>query len=173
MTFAIAVGFDIVLTKKMLQKIIEIAESNINPYMKINKIPPHLTISLFETNEETKINEVFKDICLRVPKEVIQISDVGIFEPKVIYFAPNKSDSLLQLNMLINNKLIAAGIEPDIYYLSNQWIPHITLGAQLTLHELYMALDIVKKDFEPFCAIIERVILAKCNPYAEIIEFII
>jgi DNA-binding protein WhiA len=71
-----------------LRKIIEIAESNFNPYMVKNKIPPHLTISLFETNTEVDLDKILKDIRINVSRKRIKINDVGKFEPMVIYFAP-------------------------------------------------------------------------------------
>lgn len=173
MTYAIAVCFDMESTDKMKQKIIEIAESNINPYMISNKIPPHLTISLFETDDELEVHKVLKDIFSKVSREHIKVSSVEMFQPKVIYYSPKKSEFLIKLNEIITNKLIQIGIEPDKYYLPDRWVPHIALGVQLTFIELIRALEIVKRDFEPFNTIIEKVVLAKCNPYREIIEYFI
>lgn len=171
MTYAIAVDFDIESTDKMRKKIIEIAQSNINPYMVINKIRPHLTISLFEAANELEANEVFKDICTYVTSDPIKVCNIGMFEPKVIYYAPTRSEFLISLNKITTNKLFEVGINPDEYYLPEQWVPHIALGVQLTSIELIQALEIVKRNFEPFNAMIEKVVLAECNPYKEILEY--
>lgn len=173
MIYAVALGFDIESTERMRKKTIEIAESNINPYMVNNKITPHLTISLFETDDEFNAHKIFKYICLKVSRELVQICSIGTFEPKVVYYEPYKSDFLVVLNDVLTNTLIKIGIEPDQYYLPSRWVPHIALGVQLTSDELMRALKIVKKDFEPFNAIIEKVVLAKCNPYNEIDKYIV
>lgn len=173
MTYAIAVGFDVESTEKMRRKIVEIAESNINPYMVSNKVPPHLTISLFETDNEVELHKVLEDVRLKISRKRIRINSVEMFEPRVIYYAPDKADFLVELNEATTNKLFEIGIKPDKYYLPDNWVPHIALGVQLTLDELKMALEIVKKDFIPFDSIIQKVVLAKCNPYKEIVEYTI
>jgi 2'-5' RNA ligase len=173
MTYAIALEFDIEVTERINKKIIEIAESNINPYMVSNKIPPHLTLSLFEVGDELGLHNVLKYICGYVTGELVEIHSVGMFEPKVIYYALKNSDFLIGLNEMTTNKLIEIGIRIDEYYLPDKWVPHIALGVQLTSNELRQALGVVERDFEPFTTIIEKVVLAKCNPYKEIVECII
>ena len=168
MIYAIAIHFDVESTEKINEKIIEIAESNINPYMVNNKIPPHLTISLFETFDEFNREKFLKAIYLNTERESIEIYDIAMFEPKVIYYAPKKSDFLIELNQIATKKLIELGIESDKYYLSDNWVPHIALGVQLTCSEIERAYEIVKKDFEAFTVRIEKIVLAKCNPYSEI-----
>ena len=173
MTYAIAVEFDIESTEKIRQKIIKIVQSNINPYMLNNRISPHLTISLFEIGDEILLNKRLEDICLKVSKERIQISGVGMFEPKVVYYEPIMSDFLIGLNKVITSMLVESGIKPDQYYLPGKWVPHIALGVQLTLDELIKAIDIIKKDFQPFDVVIEKIVLARCNPYKEIVQYTI
>ena len=115
MIYAIAVDFDKESTEKIRGKIIEIADSNVNPYMVNNKISPHLTLSLFEADDEVKLHKVLKEMSLIVSRKPILINSIGMFEPKVIYYSPSKSDTLIELNITITNKLVKSAIDPDKY----------------------------------------------------------
>ncbi len=83
MTYAVSLGFDVESTEKTRKKIIEITESNINSYMVDNNITPHLIISFFQTDNEFNAHEVFKYICLKVPRKLVQICSIGTFEPSL------------------------------------------------------------------------------------------
>lgn len=169
MTYAIALSFDEESMDKMQKKINEIADAGINPYMVSYQVPPHLTISLFEADNEAELSNFVKGIHLGLPKQ-LQMDRVDFFVPKVIYLSPKKSDYLIELNKRTTDRLIEKGISPDTYYLPDKWVPHIALGVQLTLDELRKAIKIVEKDFRPICATINKTVLAKCNPYKEIDE---
>lgn len=141
--------------------------------MLTNKISPHLTLSLFESDDELKLHNITKGIFPKLSRQSIFINRVGAFEPEVIYLAPRKTSYLLNLNNVITKNLIVNGIVPDNYYLPDMWIPHISLGVQLTSDELVKVLEIVKKDFVPFKVAVEKLVLVKCNPYKKIVEYII
>ena len=173
MLYAIALGFDEGSTEFIKRKIYGLVEHGINPYMVNNKIPPHLTISLFDTCNEAVALNTFKDISAYVPKTSMQICSIGMFEPRVIYYKPEKSDFLITLNQKVTNKLLESSITPDSYYLPDNWVPHVALGVKLTSEELIKALSIIKQDMVSFEVQIKKVVLAKCDPYMEISESIL
>ena len=49
----------------------------------------------------------------------------------------------------------------------NRWVPHVGIALKLTPDALDVAFDIVREMFTPFEATVERIVLAKAEPYEE------
>lgn len=95
MDYAIALYFDPVTEAKFNNIINAIAESGINRYMVDTKIPPHITLSFFDTNQiDTVINELdnhYNDFS----SENVKWASIGVFVPQVLFAAPVLNEYLL------------------------------------------------------------------------------
>ena len=170
MEYAIALYFD-EKTEEIINSLIKkISNKTGNKYMVDNKIPPHITISLFQYNGEIDtIMEIIESNISSFHKNTITIASIGIFNPSVLFIAPLINDYLLRLNKKINeiintnDKMIF-----DKNYMENQWVPHISLGVKLDENELISGIKTLVENFNILDVGIDRVGFAKCNPYKDI-----
>ena len=169
-------GYAIVLyfnekTEEIINSLIKnIANKTGNKYMVDNKIPPHITISLFHYDGEIDtVMEIIENNISFFHKNNITTASIGIFNPSVLFIAPVINDYLLELNKRINEIInINNKILLDKNYMENQWIPHISLGVKLNENELINGVKELAENFKILDIGIDRVGLAKCNPYKDI-----
>jgi len=152
------------------QNIIElIAESGISNYVTDTKIPPHISIAAFTTdNVDPIISKLDGHISDFKPGNIVWPS-LGMFVPNVLFFAPVLNEYLL--NACINiNRLIEplSTVGERGMYLPYNWIPHTTLASKLDNDGLKKAIDITVKRFSFVAGKSNRLILVKSDPYEEI-----
>ena len=172
MEYAIALYFD-EKTEEIINSLIKkITNKTGNKYMVDNKIPPHITISLFQYNEKIDtVIEIIENNISFFRRNNIIIASIGIFNPSVLFIVPVINDYLLELNKNINEIInINDKILLDKNYIKNQWIPHISLGVKLNENELIIGVKTLVEDFKILDIDIEidRVGFAECNPYKDI-----
>jgi 2'-5' RNA ligase len=141
-----------------------------NKYMLDNDIPPHLTLSLFRHSNIDEIQELIdKNIFFWNPIN-IKLSSIGIFNPNVLFLTPVPNNSIIELNQKTNELLIKSNenINIDKNYATNNWVPHIALAVKLNQDELINGIKIITREYEPIGGEINRIALAKCNPYKDI-----
>jgi hypothetical protein len=170
MEYAIVLYFDEKKEETINSLIKKIANKNGNNYMVDNKIPPHITISLFQYNEKIDtIIEIIENNISFFRRNNIIIASIGIFNPSVLFIAPVINDYLLELNKKINEIInISDEIIFDKYYIENQWVPHISLGVKLDENELINGVKTLVENFKILDIEIDRVGFAECNPYKDI-----
>ena len=170
MEYAIALYFDEEIEENINSLILEIANKTENKYMVDNKIPPHITISLFQYNEKIDtIIEIIENNISFFRRNNIIIASIGIFNPSVLFIAPVINDYLLELNKKINEIInINEEIIFDKNYIENQWVPHISLGVKLDENELINGVKTLVENFKILDIEIDRVGFAECNPYKDI-----
>ena len=170
MEYAIVLYFDEKKEETINSLIKKIANKNGNNYMVDNKIPPHITISLFQYNEKIDtVIEIIENNISFLHKNNITIASIGIFNPSVLFIVPVINDYLLELNKNINEILNTNDeIIFDKNYIENQWIPHISLGVKLNENELIIGVKTLVEDFKILDIEIDRVGFAECNPYKDI-----
>jgi len=151
--------------------LIEQVARKTNNYMIDNKIPPHITISMFSTSDINKAEHVvsshiheFKEL---TQCELLWVS-IGAFVPQVLFAAPVMNQQLINACEMINRFL-----EPEIdslnrYYQFNSWVPHTTLATKMTKDELICAVEVASLKFTPLSGYVNRIALARCNPYKEL-----
>jgi len=169
MDYAIVLYFDRD-TEDYFNKIInDIAHSGVNNYIVDIKMPPHITVSFFHTNEINNIINLFDKNYLSFTTDTIIWASLGVFIPQVLYAAPVLSKYLLDVcdktNQLI--KPYAEGGVSELY-LPYNWVPHTSLALKLNHNELKISFDIAIQQFTAITGKSNRLALAECNPYKEI-----
>jgi len=170
MEYAIALYFDEEIEENINSLILEIANKTENKYMVDNKIPPHITISLFQYNGEINtVMEIVENNISLFHRNSITIASIGIFNPNVLFIAPVINDYLIELNRKVNEIInINDKILLDKNYIENQWVPHISLGVKLNENELINGVKTLVENFKVLDIGINRIGLARCNPYKNI-----
>jgi 2'-5' RNA ligase len=170
MDYAVVLFFDKNTEDKINELIKKIAQNNGNNYMLENKIPPHLTISLFEyDNQINSIIELLDKNISCVNIQNMYFVSIGIFNPNVLFLSPVIDNDLLELNKYMNKLLEENNVNKiDQNYLGNQWVPHASLGVKLNEKELLDGLNILINNYQKINARINRIALVECNSYKEL-----
>ena len=167
--YAIILCFDSDTESKFNRIIESIAGRGISSYMTDIKIPPHITLSCFRTeNIETIVNKL--DGCVPGFKPGnITWASLGAFVPNVLFAAPVLNEQLLNACININRLIKPFSTAGDNgHYLPYQWVPHTALAVKLSNGELKKAFDIVAEQFVPINGKSNRILIAECNPFKAI-----
>lgn len=169
MNYAVVLKFDRETENKIQELIDEVAEITGCDYMKQIKIPPHITVSaLVSDNEEALLLEM-KSIAELVNKDFIYFANIGVFNPLVIYLGPVMNEFLQNTCRTVNERLLKyADVGNRGQYLPNQWVPHAAVAVKLTPDTLKEAFAVVQEKFSAFGAAVEKITLARTEPYKEL-----
>lgn len=169
MYYAVTLEFDKETEGKIQWMIDEVARVTGCDYMKRQNVPPHVTVSgLVGENEEALLSEMEK-IAATMSKTPIRFVNIGVFNPLVIYLGPLMNEFLLDTCKLVNERLLQyAEVGNKGNYLPNHWVPHAAIAVKLTPEALKEAFAIVQEAFTPFEGMVERIVLARAEPYEEI-----
>jgi 2'-5' RNA ligase len=168
--YLISAYFDPKTTKQLQRFINTVAEKTGNTYMLENNVPPHLTISSFETREPKKLFSIFYELG-NIKCGAVNIISVGAFMPYVLYASPVLNGYLQNLSENVYEKI--SKMEDTAVskcYRPYQWIPHITLGKKLDREQMLAAFEAMQIHFMPLKGQIVRLGLAKTNPHRDIAE---
>ena len=168
--YLISIYFDSITDQKIREIIGQIAKNSQNKAMLDGNIPPHITISAFESRQE-----------LQKEKQIISLLDapfskleshplsVGAFFPHVIYLAPVLNSYLHNISLTVSQHLQTIenlSIRP--YYQPFQWLPHTTVAKNLSAQEMLRAFETLQKSFGMFSGKVTKIGLSKTNPYHDI-----
>lgn len=163
--YLISVYFDNKTEDQIQSYINDVEMSCGNTFMKDNSVPPHMTISAFETRDEACVVEMLTSTMSNIKKNKIEWVTVGTF-PTVIFIQPVLNEYLHSLSSLVYDSLVnLPNTKVSKYYKPFSWLPHATIAKQLTEEEMREAFSVLHKSFGVFEGEIVRIELAKKNPY--------
>ncbi len=170
--YLISIYFDEKTNKIIEQYIKQVARETGNTFMLDAKVPPHITISGFETAKEQKVVDMLTEEVSKFQQGKLQWVTVGAFLPYVIYIAPVLNEHLHNISCAIYSGLQKV---PDVsisnYYRPFQWLPHTTIGKKLSKGQLKVAFEVMQNNFGVFEGMVTKVGLAKTNPYRDVAVF--
>ena len=170
--YLVSIYFDEKADQRIRGMIKQVAEKTGNSFMLDGNVPPHITVSAFETNDEDTAVCVLKKVANSLQRGEIQWASVGQFFPYVIYAAPVLNQYLHEMSARVYGELSQCeGIKVSPYYRPFQWLPHTTIGKKLSKEEMQVAFQVLQNSFGMFSGQVIRIGLAKTNPYQEIINF--
>lgn len=100
--YLISIYFDENTENKIRRLIHKVAKKSGNHYMEEAKVPPHITVSAFETDQEKRIIELFDSKIQEIKRGKLQWVSIGVFNPHVIFLAPVLNEYLHNLSVLVN-----------------------------------------------------------------------
>ncbi len=167
--YLVSLYFDEKANNRIQQYINLVAENSGNPYMIDGEVPPHITISAFETDEEHKVIELLDDVCTKMKRGMIQWVSIGVFLPYVIFLSPVLNHYLHQLSVHIYDSIVGIkDISVSKYYQPLQWMPHTTIGKKLSKEEMRVSFQTLQDNFSMFQGVVTQIGLSKTQPYEEI-----
>ena len=170
--YLISIYFDEKTNKNIQNLITKVAKKTGNDFMIEGNVPPHITISAFETKQETEVSERLAVVASGLQQGKLRWVSVGSFLPNVIFIAPVLNEYLQNMTQSIYEKM--ESVEETImnpFYRPYQWVPHTTIGKLMTKEQLRDAFEVLQEQFVPFEGTVTRIGLAKTNPYTELALF--
>lgn len=170
--YLISIYFDEKTDKNIQNLITKAAKKTGNDFMLEGKVPPHITISAFETKHEAEVLERLSTAAERLQQGKLRWVSVGSFLPNVIFIAPVLNEYLQNMTQTIYGKM--ESVDETImnpFYRPYQWVPHTTIGKLMSKEQLRDAFEVLQGQFVPFEGTVTKIGLAKTNPYTEIALF--
>lgn len=146
-----------------------VAKATGNQFMLDNQVPLHITVASVETKHEGELIARIESITKYLKQSDIKFVSVGSFSTKVVFVQPVLNEYLHKLSVILAKELEQMDetiLSP--YYLPFSWLPHCTIGKQLSKEELYKALIELSTHFVPIDGTVTRIGVAKTNPHRDI-----
>ena len=167
--YLISIYFDDKTNRRIQQYIDKVAERTGNRFMIDGNVPPHITISAFETQDEPAVIEALDSLAGKLQKGSLTWASVGQFFPYVIYMTPVLNAYLHEMAKLIYDTLSdVEGVQVNAHYRPFQWLPHTTIAKKLSKEEMQIAFKVLQNSFGMFEGEVVRIGLAKPNPHRDI-----
>lgn len=169
--YLISIYFDEKTNNRIQRYMNRVAEESGNMSMIEANVPPHITISAFETRMEKEAVRLLEENAAGLQSGTLTWVSVGVFLPYVIYLAPVLNEYLHGLSsdiykMLSEKKEISA----SKYYRPFQWLPHTTVGRKLSVEEMQTAFRVMQEQFSVFSGQVTEIGLARTNPHEDIVR---
>ena len=170
MEYALSLYFDEKSEAALNALIMLAAKSSGNSYMIDHKIPPHITISYFTTDNIDNVVELVGKSTDNFPRGHIHWGSLGAFPPSVLFATPVTNPYLLSLNQTATSILSRFVTFNDLYQPS-LWIPHTSLTAKLTFAEMTNCFSALAGAFIPIDGTAIKLAVGSCEPYSDIEVF--
>ena len=163
--YLISVYFDKKTEERIQSYINTVGMSCGNIFMTDNCVPPHMTISAFESLKEDEIVAALDNALSYIKRNKIEWVTVGTF-PTVIFIQPVLNEYLHNISTEIYDVIVnVPNTKISKYYKPFSLLPHATIAKQLSEEEMRKAFDVLQKNFTAFEGEVVRIELAKKNPY--------
>ena len=170
--YLVSLYFDEKTNKKIQQYINKVAEQTGNTFMLDGNVPPHMTVSAFESLDEKSAIDALERAVAKLKSGPLEWASVGQFFPYVFFWAPVLNEYLHEMSVQICNALSQIeGIMISPYYQPFQWLPHTTIAKKLSKEEMQTAFQVMQNSFGTFEGEVVRIGLAKPNPHRDIVSF--
>ena len=140
-----------------------------NQFMLDNQVSPHITVASVETKHEEELIARIESIANDLDQGEVKFVSAGTFSTKVVFVQPVLNEYLHQLSVVLNKELEQMDetiLSP--YYQPFSWLPHCTIGKQLSKEEMQKALFELLAYFTPIDGYVTRIGIAKTNPHKDI-----
>lgn len=170
--YLVSIYFDDRTNDKIQKLINQVAQKTGNTFMLDGNVPPHITVSAFESLEEEKVIEALSHVTTHLKKDSLQWVSVGQFFPYVLYITPVLNEYLYDISAKICTALSQIdGVKISPYYQPFQWLPHSTIAKTLTKEQMSIAFEVMQNSFGIFESQAVRIGLAKPNPHRDIMSW--
>ena len=172
MEYALILCFDDPSENFFSAIISDIAHQLGKSHMLPDRFPPHITLSLVKSQNFQDIVHLFDEHINAFTAGDVTWASLGTFVPHVLFAAPILNEYLLEMCTQANELLEhLPQCKRNAYYLPYQWVPHTTLAEHLTVDELQSCFALASSKFSAISGRANRLILAECAAYKEIISW--
>lgn len=170
--YLISIYFDEKTDKKIRHIMEQIAKNTGNTTLSDDHVPPHITLSAFETKDEAEAIRILETCATTLCQGNVQWISVATFLPYVIYLTPLLDEYLFDMSKNIYDAFSKIdSISINKFYKPFSWQPHTTVGRKLSPDEMRTAFETLQKQFGPFEGTVTKIGLARTNPHRDIAVF--
>lgn len=167
--YLVSIYFDEKTNKKIQRYINQVAEKTGNHFMIDGNVPPHITVSAFETQDEKVAIDVLGRVVEKLQKGSLTWASVGQFFPYVMFLQPVLNEYLHEMSCMIYDELcVLESVSVSSHYQPFQWLPHATIAKKLSKEEMQVAFEVLQNGFGMFEGEVVKIGLAKPNPHRDI-----
>lgn len=168
--YLVSLYFDSKTENKIQGIINKVAHKCGNNFMIDNNVPPHITISAFQSEKDKNVIKILDNIIKNnKDKGLITFASIGSFKSSVIFLVPILNEYLHKLSVNIYEGVSSLkDVSISKFYLPFQWMPHITIAKKLTREELFLAFEELDRNFTMFNGNITKISLSKTKPLRDI-----
>ena len=166
--YLVSIYFDEKTNRNIQGLIDKVAKKTGNDFMMEGKVPPHITVTAFETKQEEEAMRRLQTVAKAMTQGNLHWVSVGTFLPNVIFAAPVLNEYLQNMIQSVYGEMEC--IEKTVIK-PFSWVPHTTIGKLLTKDQLQEAFEVLQEQFVPFEGTVVKIGLAKTNPYTELALF--
>ncbi|MEZ4673270.1 MAG: 2'-5' RNA ligase family protein [Caldilineaceae bacterium] len=107
---------------------------------------PHLSLAVFDSIVPARLESILQHLAQTTAPFVVQVAAVGTFPgPQgVVFLAPVVSATLLAVHTSFHDQLATAGLAAHSYYRPGNWVPHCTVGMELTPPQVVAAVGLCR-----------------------------
>ncbi len=167
--YLVSIYFDEKTENRLRGVMKSVAHATGNTFMLDNHVPPHITVAAVETKHEDALLSHVKELVKQFGIGDIQFVSVGTFSSQVIFVQPVLNEYLHKMVEKFTQEL--GQIDETILrpnYQPFSWLPHCTIGKQLSKEQMLQAFDVMQKQFVPMNGKVVRIGVAKTNPHQDI-----
>ena len=170
--YLVSIYFDEKTNQKIQKYINQVAEKAGNSHMLNGNVPPHITVTAFEAQDESEVICALEGAVKHFQRGRLTWASVGQFFPYVIYTAPVLNQYLHEMSVILHDALVQVeGVKISPYYQPFQWVPHSTIGKTLSKEEMKVAFEVMQNSFGVFEGEVVKMGLAKPNPHRDIMTW--
>ncbi len=172
MQYLISIYFD-EKTDKIFRTYMEaVANCCGNTFMLDHHVPPHITVSAFETEDEAEVVAGLEECIAGLQKGILQWVSIGVLPNGVLYLAPVLNQYLQKMSEEIHASVKSLkDVKISKYYQPFHWLPHATIAKKMTPQEMQEGFAVLQTAFACREGKVVKIGLATKNPYREIYEW--
>ncbi|RHS09496.1 hypothetical protein DWV83_03360 [Coprobacillus sp. AF13-15] len=138
-------------------------------YLEKHHIPFHLTVATYKEIKEDKFIELANELFTKGKKQELYFVSIGCFQKSTLYLLPVYNEFLNQLILKVHHTFDEnVSISQKNRYLPYHFVPHVSISRKLNEQQTNQVFKILNHYFEPFHGKVNKIVLAKTNPYQEI-----
>lgn len=130
---------------------------------------PHVTLAIYDAEEDAPLRERLERYAAQSTPIEVAFTSIGVFPAAqhAAFLAPASSLPLANAHARL---LAELGIEPRAQHRPGAWTPHCTLVSTLDDATLPAALSVLRRDWTPLNATLDRLQLVRFPPVAVLWE---
>lgn len=130
------------------------------------KVEPHISLAVYDGLDPEPLARALDRFSADMSAPSIKLSSIGLFPgpASVLFAARVVSAELLALHRDFHGAAASAGAACWPYYLPGNWVPHVTLGEQLSPEEAGAAISGAMDLWQPVAASLHRISLVAFHP---------
>jgi 2'-5' RNA ligase len=173
MGFAVQLYFDKMLEDALYRVRAGLTAAGVTPTLERLGDRPHISLSVLDSLESERFLPALKGYARSQHRFPIDILGFDSFsgEPGFVYLSPRESSALRRYQRLLHDLVASIDAAVHEHYLPANWVPHSTVGFELPLREVRVALDWLRDHFKPLSGTCTRVGLIEFRPVKEIATY--